>query len=277
MTDRLTDRPADAPAARRNRPAARPVEVVRSERIGPHFQRITFGGPALDSLEITSPTGHIKVFLPGEGETEPALPTRGPDGLVWPEGRSPAVVRTFTPRRFSKERRELEVEFFLHGTGPASSWAERASIGDRAAIAGQGRGYEPDAGADWFLIAGDESALPAIGMIIEALPARATALVVAEVETAADEQTLPAFPALTTTWLHRHDAPAGEQLESALRAVALPPGDGRVWTAGEAASIRRVRRNLITERALPADRVVTRGYWKHGDSNHPDGDYGNDD
>jgi NADPH-dependent ferric siderophore reductase len=242
--------PAAAP--RRERPAPRPVTVVRSTRIAPNVQRVTFGGPGLDGFAVTTPTGHIKVFLP------------------------PATVRTYTPRRFDPERRELDVDFFLHGTGPASAWAERAIAGDSAAVAGQGRGYDPDPNAAWFVLAGDESALPAIGMILEALPESAAAHVIAEIAGPDHEQELPAHPTLITTWVRRGDAQPGLALEDAIRSMVLPHGDGRVWVAGEASMIRRVRRHLLTDRRLRPEQVVTRGYWREGEPNHPDHDYGDD-
>lgn len=263
-------------APRRERPVPRPVSVVRTERISPTMQRVTFGGPGLEGFAITTPTGHIKLFLPAEGERDVVLPTRGPNGLVWPEGGPRGVVRTYTPRRFDPDRRELDVEFFLHGTGPASTWAGRAVPGDQAAIAGPGRGYDLDPSAPWFVIAGDESAIPAIGMIVEALPSTAAAHVYVEVASPADEQQLPAHPLTITNWVHRGDAAPGARLEEALRAMALPHGDGRVWVAGEAAMIRRVRYHLLAERALQPQQLVTRGYWQEGAENHPDHDYGDD-
>jgi NADPH-dependent ferric siderophore reductase len=266
--------PAAAP--RRERPAPRPVTVVRSTRIAPNLQRVTFGGPGLDGFAVTTPTGHVKVFLPADGEAEPAIPTRGPDGLIWPDDRPPGTVRTYTPRRFDPERLELDVDFFLHGTGPASAWAARAVAGDQAAVAGQGRGYDPDPNAAWFVLAGDESALPAIGMILEALPESAAARVIAEVAGPDDEQQLPAHPTLITTWVHRGEVQPGLPLEDAIRSMVLPHGDGRVWVAGEASMIRRVRRHLLTDRRLRPEQVVTRGYWREGEPNHPDHDYGDD-
>jgi NADPH-dependent ferric siderophore reductase len=256
------------------RPPPRPVEVARSERISPTFQRVTFTGPALEGFAITSPTGHVKLFLPPPGETEPALPTFGPNGLVWPEGAPPATVRTYTPRRFDASRLELDVEFFLHGSGAASTWAQQAVPGDRAAIGGPGRGYDPDPAAPWFLLAGDETAVPAIAMLLETIAPGIPVDVLVEVEGDDAEPALPDHPRATTTWVHRDGAPAGERLEAAVRAATLPMGHGRVWVATEAAAVRRVREHLLVERGLAAPRVTTRGYWRVGTPNHPDHDDG---
>ena len=117
-------------------------------------------------------------------------------------------------------------------------WAAATSAGDQAAIAGPGPGYDPDPAAEWFLIAGDESSIPAIGTIIEAHPHGVAADVVLEVESEQDEQPLPDRAHVTTHWLHRDGRPAGRPLDECVRGTALPSGSGRVWVAGEAAFIR---------------------------------------
>ena len=236
--------------------------------------RVTLGGAGLDGFAITSPTGHIKLFLPADGDTEPALPTFGADGIEWPAGRPRSVMRTYTPRRFDPSRLELDVEFFLHGVGPASRWAASATVGDRAAIAGPGRGYHPDPAAGWFLIAGDESAIPAIGMIVESLPEGAPARVVVEVTSTEDEQPLPRRHGVTTEWLHRDGRQPGELLEETMRGARLPSRNGRAWVAAEASRIRAIRRHLVTDGHLAPEHVVTRGYWRAGHPDHPDHDYG---
>jgi len=156
------------------------------------------------------------------------------------------------------------VEFFLHGTGPASTWAEHASVGDRAAIAGQGRGYEPDPSAPWFVLAGDESALPAILTVLAELPAGATARVLVEVEHASDRVELPSPASVSAAWLVRSPAAGpGDAFVDALREEPIEDGT-RVWVAGEAAAVQRARKLLFDERGLLRSQAVIRGYWKLG-------------
>jgi NADPH-dependent ferric siderophore reductase len=261
----------------RPRPQLRTVRVCRVERITPHMVRVVFTGDDLAGFQPQVPGHHLKLFLPAPGQDQLFLPTFGPNGAEYPEGQERPTVRTYTPRRFDAERLELEIDFVLHGTGPASTWAEHAKPGDPAAVAGPGGGYRASLEADWYLIAGDESALPAIGTILDALPATARAQVYLEIGDAHDEQPLVSAAKLEVTWLHRRGERApGELLESAIRAAQLQPGDGQVFVACEAGVVRRIRKHLIEERGLDRASVHTRGYWKRGEANHPDHDMGED-
>lgn len=258
---------------RRRRPPRR-AEVVSVERIAPRLMSVRVGGEAFDGFRIEAPTSHIKVFLPAPGQAEPLLPEYAPDGVTWPdEGERPAV-RTYTPRRFDESARTLEVQFVLHGVGPASDWAERATAGDRLAIGGPGGRFVLDQSVERWWIAGDESAIPAIGTLLDALPADAVADVHVEVAGADDEIELPTAAKATVTWHHRRAPEAwGEELYDAARDV----DGGQVWVACEAAAMRRIRRYLIGDRQVPAASLTTRGYWRLGAANHPDHDYGDDD
>jgi NADPH-dependent ferric siderophore reductase len=259
------------PAPQRRRPKAppRPVEVVAVEQIGPRLVSVTFGGEALRGFPQPAPTAHIKVQLP-EVSGELLLPVVGEDGTAdWPDGFP--TMRTYTPLRYDEDAARLEVWFVDHGHGPASSWAATAKPGDRAAIRGPGGRFQLDPDIAHYWIGGDESALPAVVMLLEAVPATATLDVHLEVVDADDEIALPAHPGATIAWHHRTGA-AGGELEAALEAAELPDGV-HVWVAGEASSIRRMRRQLV-DRGLDRTSFTTRGYWRIGEENHPDGDYG---
>lgn len=261
----------------RPRPQLRTVQVRRVERMTPHMVRVIFSGADLAGFQPQVPGHHLKLFLPAPGQERPAMPTFGPNGAEYPEGQERPTVRTYTPRRFDADTLELEIDFVLHGTGPASIWAAQAKPGDTVAVAGPGGGYRASLTADWYLIAGDESALPAIGTILDVLPASARAQVYLEVAGAAEEQPLTSSAKLDVAWLHRGEERApGDLLESAIRAAQLPRGDGQVFVACEAGVVRRIRKHLLDERGLDRAIVHTRGYWKQGEANHPDHDMGED-
>ncbi len=97
------------------------------------------------------------------------LPTWNGNEFLLPDGTRPAL-RTLTPRRFRDDPPELDVEVVLHGDGPLSTWAETVEPGAVAALSGTGRGYTIDPSAEHYLLAGDETALPAISVLLEALP-----------------------------------------------------------------------------------------------------------
>lgn len=260
----------------RRRKPPRPVEVVSVSRIAPRLVSVRVRGDALDGFQITAPTSHIKVLLPRPGQDAPLLPEYLPEGQVVPDDARP-VVRTYTPRRFDEASRTLEIQFVLHGVGPASEWAERVSAGDKLAVAGPGGRFTMDETAEHWWIAGDESAIPAIGTLLEALPSSATADVHVEVTDADDEIELAGPAKIAITWHHRRAPGAwGTELAEAARTADIPDG-AKVWVACEAAAMRGIRRYFLTERGLPASALVTRGYWRSGEANHPDHDYGDDD
>jgi NADPH-dependent ferric siderophore reductase len=251
--------------------------VVSVSRLTPRLVSVRVTGPALDGFKIEAPTSHVKVFLPAPGQDAPVLPEQTPDGPVWPEGDVPRpVVRTYTPRAFDEDTMTLELQFVLHGVGPASEWAERVKPGDKLAVAGPGGRFSLDETVPHWWLAADESALPAVATLLEALPPTASADVHLEVADPDDEITLASLAKTSVTWHRRRRPDAfGAELDEAARAAAIPDG-GRVWVACEAAAMRGIRRYFTRDRGLPASSLVTRGYWRLGAVNHPDHDYGDD-
>jgi NADPH-dependent ferric siderophore reductase len=233
--------------------------------------RVTFTGDDLGAFGWNGPAAHIKLIFPDDGQVEPPMPQ--------PDGPRPARMRTYTPRRFDPSVPELDVEFVLHGDGPASQWAAQAQPGQVLILSGPGPNYLVDPDAAWFLLAGDDAALPAIATILDALPAGAQARVLLEVVDEYEERPLPTAAQLDITWLHRGSDPANADaaLEAAIRGEQLPAGQGRIYVGCEAAAMRRIRRHLLQERGLDPATIVTRGYWKAGEVNYTDHDYGTDD
>jgi NADPH-dependent ferric siderophore reductase len=228
--------------------------------------RVTFTSAELADFSWNGPAAHIKLIFAQPAAISDVVGTPRP------------TMRTYTPRRFDAAARELDVDFILHGEGPASSWAEQAAVGQTLTIAGPGRNYVIDPAAGWFLLAGDDTAIPAISTILENLPPAAAARVFIEVVDKNEEVEMPSRPNTTITWLHRgpNVKEAGVALERSLRNYSLPAGDGRIYVACESGAMRRIRSHLLTDRALNRERLVTRGYWKLGSVDHPDGDYGQD-
>ena len=187
--------------------------------------------------------------------------------------------RTYTPRIWDAATNELVVDFMLHGTGLASEWAARAKPGDVIAVSARAGGaYRIDPESQWFVLGADESALPGLATILEALPDGVPARVFVEVADAAEEQALATKDGVEVTWLHRghNGSAAGAELEEALRSVEMPGGDGRIWIGCEASVMRRLRHYLIEDRGIDRAKMHTHGYWKLGEVNHPDHDVGQD-
>ncbi|MEP7244436.1 MAG: siderophore-interacting protein [Gammaproteobacteria bacterium] len=274
--------PAPAAPAKPRKPRY-PATVKRIEQLTPRMVRVTFTSTELADFGWSGPAAHLKLIF---SSAEPTLPTAASSSGAAASAASAGAssepprptMRTYTPRRFDRDSRELDVDFVLHGEGPASTWASQAAVGQTLTVAGPGRNYVVDPGADWFVLAGDDSAIPAIATILEQLPPTAQVTVFIEVVDAKDEHRISAASNATVTWLHRGEDNkiAGTLLEARLRDLQLPPGSGRIYVACESGAMRRIRRHLLTERSLSRDHVVTRGYWKLGATDHPDGDYGQD-
>ena len=184
MTDTAIPGPNPRP-----RPRFRPVEVVGVRRLAPRLVSVALGGESLADFRIESPTQHIKVLFPVPGQNTVVVPEFGPDGPVWSEVQPRPFMRTYTPRRVDAAKGTLDVELVLHGAGPASEWAERATCGDRLALAGPGGRLALEIDDGPWVIAGDESALPAVGQLLEALPPGAQAAATSRWRTRATRST----------------------------------------------------------------------------------------
>lgn len=225
--------------------------------------RVTLAGPELDEFAVDEPAASVRMLLPSPGHDDLVMPTWTGNEFLLPDGERP-VIRTLTPRRVDPGALELDVEIVIHDGGMASTWAATAQPGDPTAISGPARGYTIDGDASAFVLAGDETAIPAICQLVESLPAEAE--VQAHIEIADPDARLPIpdHPRLNVHW---HELPGGsapgDVLVPAIEGAEIVPGT-RVWGGGEAAAMQRIRRYLFEERALPRRQATIRGYWKHG-------------
>lgn len=254
---------------RREPPPFRRVEVGGVERLGPRMTRVTLTGDELEGLAIEQPAASVRLLLPDRGSL--VVPTWQGNEFLLQGGRRP-TIRTFTPRRFDPSRLELDLDIVIHGDSAASMWATDAAPGDPAAVSGPGRGYVVDSAAPAFLLAGDETAIPAVSQLLEVIPDHIPVDVHIEIAAPAAELPLPGHPRAVVHW---HVSPAGaapgDALVAAVEQAEVPPG-GRAWVAGEAAAVQRIRRHLFEERDLTRSQATVRGYWKRGRSASTDAD-----
>jgi len=241
--------------------APRLLQVRRSTRITPRMVRVTLVGDELAGFGGEGPDRRIKMFFPVEGQDRPAVPRATSGGPLWPAGEPRPTIRTYTVRRFDAAAGELDVDFVLHeGHGPAAAWARDAQPGVWVGVSEPGGRYAVDPEAEFHLVIGDESALPAVTTVLDALPGGAPAFAYLEVADAAEEQALPGEA--TVSWVHRGSRPAGEPLADAVRAAQLPDGRWQAWLAGESACVRDLRRHLLDDRKLDRRAVYATGYWR---------------
>lgn len=173
--------------------------------------------------------------------------------------------RHYTIRSFDPAARSFSVDFLKHGDGPAPLWAIAAKPGDRITAKGPrgGAWLRPD--ADWHLITGDETCIPAIAHILETMPADAVVHAFVEVDGPDGEIPVRIAGKGTLRWLHRNGAAPGpsELLADAVAAFDLPAGRGHAIIIGETANVRRQRHDLIA-RGLSREQISSEGYWRPG-------------
>lgn len=251
--------------ARREPPRFRLAAVRRVVTMTPRMVRVTLTGGELEGLTVEHPAASVRLLLPSPGARELVMPSWHGNEFLLPDGRRP-VIRTFTPRLVDSEPLDLDLDIVIHDEGAASEWAKAARPGEPAAISGPGRGYAIDRDAQDFFLAGDETAIPAISQLLETLPADGPVQVHIEVAHPDARLSLPAHPRATVEWSDLPPGAArGEALVAAVRGAELAPST-RVWAAGEAAAMQRIRRHLFVDRGLPRAHATVRGYWKHGRS-----------
>ena len=152
----------------------------------------------------------------------------------------------------------------IHDGGLASEWASNAMAGYPAAVSGPGRGFRPKADVPAFVLAGDETAIPAISQLLESIDP--TKPIQVHIEIAVPEAQLPLrdHPQATIAWhVLEPDAAPGSALVVAIEQAEIQ-ADAHIWCAGEAASMHSIRNHLIKERGIPRRQATVRGYWKAG-------------
>ncbi|MFE9119281.1 siderophore-interacting protein [Streptomyces sp. NPDC007172] len=249
----------------RKAPKINEARVVRTERITPHMVRVVLGGESLAGFGVGEYTDHyIKLLFPAQGVSYPEPFDMERIRAEFPRAEWPST-RAYTVRDWDAELGELTVDFVVHGDeGLAGPWALRVQPGETVRFLGPGGGYAPDPAADWHLLAGDESALPAIAAALERMPAGALVHAFVEVAGPEEEQKLSTPDGVTVTWLHRGEGPVGSQLVGAVKDLEFPAGDVHAFVHGEAGFVKELRALLRVEREVPRERLSISGYWRLG-------------
>jgi NADPH-dependent ferric siderophore reductase len=244
------------------------LEVVATERIGEHIQRLTLGGDGFEDFRDNDYTDkYVKILF-----VDPALGLQPPYDIqalrkTLPKHQRP-VRRTYTVHSVDTTARTLVIDFVVHGdSGVAGPWASRAQVGDQVAFSGPGGKYAPDARADWHLLVGDTAALPAISAALAALPADAVGAAFIEVPGPSDEWDLEAPPGVDVRWLHRG---MGERVPSplpgAVQSMQWKPGRVQAFVHGEKAAVKSLRRHLLEDRGVDRRMLSLSSYWSRGSS-----------
>ena len=253
-----------------SRPARPPrpqhvMKVLSRTELGPSLVRLELGGEGFSTFpETPSTDAYVKIVF-----AKPELGLEPPYDLAALRETLPGedipVTRTYTVRSVDRAARTLALDFVVHGDeGLAGPWARDAQPGDRVAFMGPGGAYSPDPQADWHLLAGDLSAVPAIAAALEAMPDDARGLAFLVIDSEADRLELTAPQGVEIIWTTgAQGGAATELLSTVMQSRPWPEGRVQVFAHGERESIKLVRR-LLKERGIERDQISISGYWAHG-------------
>ncbi|MBW8173386.1 siderophore-interacting protein [Ornithinimicrobium sp. Arc0846-15] len=237
--------------------------IVQSvHHVSPHLIRVVLGGPGLADFKADKDAdSYVNLAFPGtDAPYEMPCDLKATRDL--PRAQQP-VRRRYTVRAWDAETRHMSIDFVVHGDeGVAGPWAARAKPGDVLQFQGPGGGYSPKPTADWHLLVGDGSAIPAISVALERLAPDATAYVFLEAETTDDEIDLASPANVQITWVST--SVDGAALVDAVRKADLPSGQLHGFIHGEAAMVRGMRWHLIKERGVDAFALSATPYWRTG-------------
>ncbi|MEU6249978.1 siderophore-interacting protein [Glycomyces sp. NPDC047010] len=282
-----------------------PGEVRALRRLSPSFLRVTFAGDTLAHFADNGNDQRFKLIFPAPAcgfDKMPRSERWYSELRALPE-QEQCGVRTYTVRAVRPELGEVDVDMVVHEAGanehcgPALRWLQTVQVGDELLLLGPDARFDgPHGGVDFhapegadLLIAGDETAAPAIAAILEDLPVTARGKVFIEVPTAADVLELDAPEEVEVHWLPREGAVWGDKLVPAVTDAAramdfgatgefeetgeemiwdapqAPVSAGAyVWIAAETGVVKTLRFTIRKELGLPKESGAFMGYWRNG-------------
>ncbi|MBF8781454.1 siderophore-interacting protein [Pseudomonas fulva] len=231
----------------------RRLQVLRVTDLTPRMRRITLGGEELQGFLSLGSDDHVKLLFALTAEQQQAIEARslGRDGGARP------TMREYTPRRIDLAHNELDIDFVLHGDGPASTWAAQATPGQVLHIAGPRASLVVPDVFDSYLLIGDETAIPAIARRLEELPAGRQVVAVIQIEDEHERQVLTSKADVEVIWVLRHQ----QALLDRLRQLQLPRGSLYGWVALER-SLTRQAKTLLLEKGVPEQALKAAAYWR---------------
>ena len=247
----------DLAALRTPPPDFRRLTLRSVTALTPRMTRMVIGGDELAGFDVPDPAASVRLLVPEPGADALVVPTWRGNEFLHDDGSRP-IIRTFTPRHVDPDAQEMTIDVVLHDGGAVTGWLEGASIGDEVAISGPGRGFDvPTDGT--LVLAGDETAIPAIAQIVEQAPPGPALRAIVEMRTDDARLDLTGDDRVRSEWLVT-SGERGSVLVDALRSIDLD-GDVHVWAAGEAQVMQAIR-TLLRDRGLDRSRMTVRGYWK---------------
>lgn len=231
----------------------RRLNVLRVTELTPRMRRITLGGPELQGFTSVGSDDHVKLMFACSAEEQAVL-----DNLDFSRDGLRPTMREYTPRRIDLAGGEMDIDFVLHGDGPASTWAAQAQVGQVLHMAGPRASLVVPDIFDSYLLIGDETAIPAIARRLEELPAGRKVLAVIEIENAQEQQALASAAQVKVIWVQRQQ----QDLLQVVKDLPLPSGQLYTWVALEKSLMRRTKRLLIDDKGVKEDLIKAASYWQ---------------
>jgi NADPH-dependent ferric siderophore reductase len=247
--------------------------VIATAPLTPSMIRVVLGGDGLRSFNAVPYTdAYVNVAIPPAN-----APYSAPFDIERVRAEMPRQFwparRRYTVRRWDTDERLLTLDILIHrNAGLGGRWAADARAGDALVLTGPAGAYRPEPDADWHLLVGDESAVPAIAASLEAIPQNTTTVVRLLVNGPDHEVELPSRGRIDLDWLHRDDDECRDatRLLEAVRSLALPSGRGQAFVHGEANEVREIRRHLLTRQLIERAHLSCSPYWRR---HHTDEDW----
>ena len=245
------------------------LQVKAKKYITPNYLRITLTGASVNQYAAATVGENNKIFIPPAGVREIHFPHFDNGKWALPPQEVCPSIRTYTHRGIDLEKEEMYIDFVAHGdSGPASSWAIHANVGDPLGVAMYGLKTELYPKADWYLLAGDATAIPVISVILETLPKTATGIAYILVENEQEIQTISTRSQVTVSWLFYTDNILTTVLADAVKNHPLPDtGVCRfAYVAAEFATVKTIRNYMRKEQKWERSELYAYSYWKAGNS-----------
>ena len=224
------------------------VQVLKTESISPHMRRLALYGEALKSFPPNEQSGYVKMLFTLTDHPK-------------------VVLRSFTIRAFDEQQSQLTLDIVDHGDkGVAAKWLSQCQPGDDVIVRGPGEKKLANPDADWFFLAGDMTALPAIAVNLEALPDDAKGHAIIQIHAEEDKQLIGAPKGVQLQWLINNEPEDSTKLMHAIRQKQWLSGTPYPWFAGEFETMRQVRRYFRDEKKIDRKQMYISSYWKHGDT-----------
>ena len=235
--------------------------MIDRRALGGRLVGVDLAFEQVEWLAGVEPAASVRLLLPSAPDTALEIPAWNGNEFLLPDGRRP-LLRTLTPLEVDDEQSVLRLAVLRHGSSPLSTWLTGCTPGDEVAVSGPGRGLTSDPAVHDWVLAGDESAVPAIDTLLRTIPPVATVRVLIELDDLGDGRpALSDHPGTSVDWaVLPPDAEPGDTLVQRVADLTLAP-DTLLWAAGEAAAMHRIRGGLDRGTA-PRSMTVVRGYWK---------------